>query len=74
MLRTLQMNYKNKKEYVDNQYKCTCGEDDNQAHLVTCREYIHLREDLDLSNSDLVTYYQRMIREREEGDRDSQTQ
>ena len=69
-LRTVQMNFKNKPEYVKNQWKCICGEDDYQSHLPSCKSYAHLREGLDLAGSDrdLVTYYQRIIRQREQED------
>ena len=68
MLRTVQMNYKNKPEYAANQYKCICGEDDHQVHLTSCPSYAHLREGLDVetSDTDLVRYYQLIIREREQ--------
>ena len=33
MLRTVQMNYKNKPEYIANLHKCICLEDDNRVHL-----------------------------------------
>ena len=61
------MNYKNKPEYVANNHKCVCMEDDDQSHLALCPSYTHLRDDLDLvgSDRDLVLYYQRVIRERE---------
>ena len=67
MLKSVQMNFKRKKEYADNMYKCTCGEDDHQSHLVTCSSYTHLRDGLDLEGSDhdLVKYFQKVIRERE---------
>ena len=71
MLRTVQMNFKGKREYADNEYKCICGEDDHQSHLTSCPSYSHLREGLDVEGSerDLVTYFQLVIREREmEGD------
>ena len=70
MLRTVQMNFKNKPEYIANQYKCICGEDDHQVHLTMCPSYAHLREGLDLdeSDNDLVRYYQMVIREREQGE------
>ena len=67
MLRTVQMNYKNKPEYAANSYKCICGEDDHQVHLTSCPSYKHLREGLNLegSDTDLVRYYQLIIKERE---------
>ena len=67
MLRSIQMNYKHNPEYVANNYKCFCGEDDHQSHLASCPSYSHLREGPDLAGSDrdLVLYYQRVIRERE---------
>ena len=41
--------------------------DDEQAHLLHCKKYSHLAEGLNVANSDidLVTFYQRVIRERE---------
>ena len=67
VLPTVQMNFKNKFEYVQNLWKCKCGDLDTQVHLTYCHSYEHLREDLDLEGdeSDLVTYYQRVIKERE---------
>ena len=69
MLRTVQMNYKNKPEYVSNLHKCICGDNDHQVHLTLCPSYEHLMEGLDLegSDTDLVRYYQLIIREREQG-------
>ena len=54
-----------------------CGEDDHQSHLPYCRSYVHLREGLNLEDSDhdLVLYFQRVVRERErETDRDGDSQ
>ena len=66
MLRTVQMNFKRKPEYIANHFKCACGQCDVQAHLTSCRSYEHLRAGLDLSRDvDLVRYYQRVIQERE---------
>ena len=67
MLSTVQMNYKHNPEYIMNDHKCVCGEDDHQSHLTSCPSYSHLRDGLNLaeSDSDLVLYYQRVIRERE---------
>ena len=69
-LRTVQMNFKHKPEYVINEWKCICGEDDFQSHLTSCDMYANLREGLDLERSDidLVTYYQRVIRQREQAE------
>ena len=68
-LKTVQMNFKHNPEYVLNQWKCHCGEEDHQAHLPYCLSYQHLRVDLNLdeSDDDLVLSYQRVIREREKG-------
>ena len=67
VLPTIQMNFKNKPEYVQNLWKCKCGEDDVQSHLIYCRSYEHLREGLNLEESekDLVYFYQKVVRERE---------
>ena len=67
-LRTVQMNFKNKPEYVINEWKCVCGKDDHRYHICTCSEYANLREGLDLESNDLdlVLYYQRVIRQREQ--------
>ena len=67
-LRTVQMNFMHKPEYIHNNWKCKCGEDDHQSHLPFCQSYAHLRDGLDLQRSDLdlVVYYQRVIREREQ--------
>ena len=66
MLSTVQYNFKNNNAYKANEYKCKCGELDTQTNLLTCRLYSHLREDLNISHSDtdLVRYYQGVIRER----------
>ena len=69
MLHTVQCNFKQKPEYIANGHKCICLEDDKQSHLSTCSSYRHLRDGLDLeSDTDLVKYYQRVIREREENE------
>ena len=36
-LRTVQMNFKNKPEYMYNLWKCICGDDDDQTHLNHCK-------------------------------------
>ena len=74
MLRTIQMNYKHNPEYIANNHKCFCGEDDHQSHLTSCPSYSHLRDGLDLTGSDrdLVLFYQRVIRERENKEEISQ--
>ena len=67
MLSTVKLNFKNKKEYADKDFLCECGEHpDDQAALLTCNLYAHLREGLNLhtSDHDIVTYYQRVIKER----------
>ena len=68
MLRTVQINFKHKPEYIATQHKCICGEDDHQVHLTSCMSYAHLWEGLDLkeSDNDFVRYYQLIIREREQ--------
>ena len=70
MLRTVQHNYKQKPEFKANNYKCVCGEDDIQSHLIHCSSYAHLRDGLNLegSDEDLVKYFQLVIREREAGE------
>ena len=67
MLSTIQCNFKGNPEYAANGYLCGCGEEDRQAHLLTCPLYEHLRQDLDLENSDkdLVSFYQLVIKERQ---------
>ena len=67
MMSTVQFNFKNKPEYKANNYKCKCGDHlDTQNNLLACRLYEHLREGLDLANSDtdLVKYFQLVIKER----------
>ena len=66
MLSTVQTNFKNDPLFAANNYRCECGEEDTQDNLLTCHLYEHLREGLDLVNSDidLVTYYQLVINER----------
>ena len=68
MLSTVQYNFKNNPKYKANEYKCKCGDTDTQSNLLTCKLYRHLREGLDLSNSDtdLVRYFQLVIQERQE--------
>ena len=70
MICTVQMNYKNKPEFALNLYKFICGEDDDQVHLTSCPSYEHLRVGLNIkgSDTDLVEYYQLVIRERENGE------
>ena len=67
MLSTIQWNFQNKPEYKANQYLCRCKEHvDSQSSLLTCKLYSNQRIGLDLYNSDtdLVTYFQRIIQER----------
>ena len=72
MLSTVQYNFKNNPEFKANEYRCKCGELDTQSSLLTCRLYSHLREGLDLSNSDadLVRFFQLVIQERQEEEQD----
>ena len=68
MLSTVQWNFHNNPEYRENEYRCICNEHrDDQASLLTCKLYTHLREGLDLysSDADLVTYFQLVIQERQ---------
>ena len=61
------MNYKHNPVYVLNGWKCLCGEEDSQSHLLHCLHYEHLRNDLNLETNDhdLVLFFQRVVRERE---------
>ena len=70
MLPTIQMNFKNKNEFKRNDYKCICGNEDHQSHLISCPSYAFLRVDLDILNSDqdLVSYYQLIVEERRKDD------
>ena len=72
MLTTVQYNFKNNPKFKANDYRCKCGDLDTQAGLLTCRLYAHLREGLDLSNSDtdLVRFFQLVIQERQEEEQD----
>ena len=66
MLRTVQYNFRNNPQYRMNDYKCICGEEDRQSHLEDCIVYRHCSVGLDLSiPTDIVTFYQRVISERE---------
>ena len=67
MLSTVQANFKNHPQFKANNYKCECGDEDNQPNLLTCPLYDHLRVGLNLVNSDidLVTYFQLVIEERQ---------
>ena len=67
MLSTFQCNFKGNPEFAANDYMCVCKEHrDDQESVLTCHLYEHLREGLDLLNSDhhLVKYYQLVIEER----------
>ena len=67
MLQSVQQNYRNKPEFIANQHKCICGEDDLQAHLYSCTAYSFCKDGLDLDLPiDIVTFFQRIIRQREE--------
>ena len=71
MLRTIKMNFKNKKEFrdTDGGFLCECGEHlDSQSALLSCKLYTHLREGLQIhsSDKDLVKYVQLVIKERHE--------
>ena len=69
MLPTVQHNFKHKPEYVANQWRCVCGQPDQQAHLQTCRSYLHLQQGLDMEqDTDLVRFYQLVIKERLENE------
>ena len=52
-------------QYIANEHKCVCGDDDHQGHLVTCPAYAHLQEgvQLDESDDDVILYYQLIIEE-----------
>ena len=66
MLPTVQCNFRNKPEYIANQFLCLCGEEDVQSHLHYCVLYSHCREGLNMAEpADLVTFFQRVIGERE---------
>ena len=67
MLSTVKYNFKASYVNTEDGLKCGCGEEDRQAHLLTCPLYEHLRQDLDLENSDkdLVSFYQLVIKERQ---------
>ena len=73
MLPTIQWNFKGNPKFRDNNYLCKCGDRDTQSSLITCPSYKHLRDGLNIvdSDSDLVRYYQLVIQERrqEEGER-----
>ena len=76
MLSSVQYNVESNPKYKGNSYRCECGEIDTQENLLTCRLYAHLREDLDLSNSDtdLVRYFQLVIQERQGEQEEEQRQ
>ena len=68
MLTSVKWNFKSNPKYAADEYKCECGEHvDTQDNLLTCNLYQDLREGLDITNSDsdLVKYYQLVIRERQ---------
>ena len=69
MLSTIQWNFKSHPGYKSNEYLCRCGQHvDSQPSLLKCKLYEHLHVGLDLYNSDtdLVTFFQRVIKERQE--------
>ena len=63
----LQANYRGVPEYRENDYLCQCKKHEyNQALVVSCDLYTHLKECLDLSTDiGIVKYFQRVIQERE---------
>ena len=67
VLRTIKYNFKGNPEYAAADYMCECNEHrDDQESLLTCTLYEHLREGLDVVNSDhdLVKYYMLVIEDR----------
>ena len=61
---TCKTNYSNNYEYIKSMFECeNClDEIDNfELHWKTCRGLKHLRENKDLSDSDLVAYYREII-------------
>ena len=67
MTKTVQMNFKGEKKYINNQWKCLdCQIPDTQDHIVRCPTYQHLRIDKNLSDDkDLVSYFRKVIQIRE---------
>ena len=66
MLSTVQANFKSDPVFAANNYRCECGDEDNQDNLLTCPLYEHLRKGLDIvkSDIDLVTYFQLVLKQR----------
>ena len=67
MTKTVQMNFKGKKNYAQNQWKCQdCQILDTQDHIVRCPTYQHLGLDKNLGNDkDFVSYFREVIQIRE---------
>ena len=67
MIRT-KMNMKNDKKFANELWRCDdCQSMDTQAHIIWCPVFAPLREGKDLKNdSDLVHYYQQVIKFRDD--------
>ena len=59
----VKMNFRNDKEYSRKLWKCDkCGNMDTESHLLWCKSYINLRENLDFNqNKDLCKYLQKIL-------------
>ena len=66
MVPTVKVNFMNDKNYASDNYKCwDCEYVDTQRHIENCESYEDYRKDIDLNDdSDLVTYFQRVIAHR----------
>ena len=73
MLKT-KMNMKHNEVFANDLWKCDdCLSMDSQAHIIWCPAYAPLREGKNLKNdADLVTYYQQVMKIREENEKPSQ--
>ena len=67
MTQYVKMNQKSNKEYIKLQWKCACGNQDTEQHLLWCQEYEDQREGKDLEeDSDLAGYlYQVWVKRNE---------
>ena len=64
------MTFRNDKEYSRKLWKCDkCGNMDTESHLLWCKSYSKLRENLDFSlNKDLCKYLQKILVIRSKGE------
>ena len=74
---TIKTHFKSQKEFEEDIYSCwDCSSEflDTSTHIKNCKHYNECKESLDLEDTeDLVTFFQRVIRKREQEEDDKET-